>query len=55
VPARCLLPAQGADVLKAGIAGPQVVLLDGCGPAPDVEKQDEYNAAVVRFLGPAAP
>jgi pimeloyl-ACP methyl ester carboxylesterase len=50
-----LLPVQGADVLKAGIAGSQLVLLDGCGHAPDVEKTAEYNAAVGRFLGPTAP
>jgi len=50
-----LLPVQGADALKAAIPGSSLVLLDGCGHVPDAERTDEYNAAVLRFLGTSAP
>jgi 2-hydroxy-6-oxonona-2,4-dienedioate hydrolase len=46
-----LLPVQAADVLKAAIPGSSLVLLDGCGHVPDAERTDEYNAAVLNFLG----
>lgn len=45
------LPAKHAEILKAKLVNAKVVLFDHCGHMPQVEHPEDFNKAVVAFLG----
>ena len=45
-----LLPVADAYTFNKGIVGSEVVIFDGCGHAPQVEKVLDFNKAVLAFL-----
>ncbi len=45
-----LLPLTDAQTFKAQIANSQLVIFDQCGHAPQVEKAQDFNQAVLKFL-----
>ena len=46
-----LLPAAGAAVFRGGIAGARLLLLPRAGHLPMLTRPDEFNRAIVAFLG----
>ncbi len=46
-----LLPAEDAEKYKGLIAGSKVKVIERCGHMPNLERHDEFNAAVLDFLG----
>lgn len=45
-------PIQDAEVMQQGIAGSQLVVLEGVGHMPNMERPGEFNAALRQFLLP---
>ena len=43
-------PVAAAETLHAGIAGSKLVILKNAAHLPNVEKKDEFNAALIEFL-----
>lgn len=46
-----LLPVADANTFNKGIAGSQLVIFENCGHAPQFEKAQDFNKAVLEFLG----
>jgi pimeloyl-ACP methyl ester carboxylesterase len=48
-----LIPLEHGEALHRGIAGSQLIVLDGTGHIPMVGKPAEFNGAVQKFLSPS--
>ncbi|MCC6622061.1 MAG: alpha/beta hydrolase [Deltaproteobacteria bacterium] len=48
------LPVENADLIKARFPAARLVLFDGCGHAPHLERPAELAAALVETFGPSA-
>jgi pimeloyl-ACP methyl ester carboxylesterase len=48
-----LIPLEHGEALHRGIAGSQLIVLDGTGHIPMVGKPAEFNGAVRKFLSPS--
>jgi len=46
-----LIPLASGEKLHDGIPGATLVLIEGCGHAPEIEKPVEFNRALLEFLG----
>ena len=49
-----LTPVSDAERFNKDIPGSRLVVIDQCGHIPNLEKAAEFNAAVIKFLGPDA-
>ena len=49
-----LTPVADAERFQKDIAGSKLIVFDQCGHVPNIEKAGEFNAAVLKFLSPAA-
>lgn len=45
-------PISDAELMHQGIAGSQLVIHDGIGHMPNMERPSEFNAALMQFLSP---
>lgn len=43
-------PVSAAQILHEGISGAELVILEGAAHLPNIEKRDEFNAALLNFL-----
>ena len=46
-----LIPLASGEKLRDGISGAKLVVFDQCGHVPQIEKSDEFNRALLEFLG----
>jgi pimeloyl-ACP methyl ester carboxylesterase len=46
-----LIPLASGEKLRDGIRGAKLVVFEGCGHVPQIEKSDEFNRALLEFLG----
>lgn len=46
-----LISVDSAEKLGRGIPGAKVVVFEQCGHAPPIEKSEEFNRALLDFLG----
>ena len=46
-----LIPLSSAERYQKGIAGAKLVVIDQCGHIPQIEKPQEFNKALLEFLG----
>jgi pimeloyl-ACP methyl ester carboxylesterase len=47
--------AQVTAEIAASLRRPEVVAIDGCGHLPNLEAEDQFNQALLAFLGRHAP
>jgi pimeloyl-ACP methyl ester carboxylesterase len=46
-----LIPVASGEKMRDGIAGAKLVVFEQCGHVPQIEKPEEFNKAVLEFLG----